>query len=113
MAILRQGVQTAKQTQMRGTLEYNQQRLVMMKRRKTAGNTSAMLSSTAFDSNKPTRTERASKVNQVQRQPWELPVSLPLRGRPATISDRTRELFGRCDAMKQTFQTQIQQTYYH
>ncbi|TNV74079.1 hypothetical protein FGO68_gene3446 [Halteria grandinella] len=112
----RQGVNTAKQTQMRGTLEYNQQRLMMV-RRKTANNNnnSSMLSSMAFD--KPNKTDR--KVSKAppqtapnSRQPWELPVSLPLRGRPVTISDRTRELFGRCDAMKQNFQTQIQQAYY-
>lgn len=37
--------------------------------------------------------------------PWEqqIPVSLPLRGRPVTIGDRTRELVGRCENLKKNF----------
>ena len=50
----------------------------------------------------------SSQHYMLKRQPWELPVSLPLRGRPVTISDRTRDLFGRCDALKKNFNTQLQ-----
>lgn len=48
-------------------------------------------------------------TNHSQRlNPWELPVSLPLRGVPATITDRMRELYGRCEVMKQNYETHAQ-----
>jgi hypothetical protein len=49
---------------------------------------------------------------QIPLLPHDQPVSLPLRGRPVTIGDRTRELVGRCDNLKKTFQTQFQSYMY-
>ena len=144
---------STKMAQMRGTLEYNQQKLAMMNSRRnskpqsqpaggaplsdgiinrphprlslqttnqppqTAPGMLASLngysttSKIPKNSAKPKVTEGVTTSSQqylLKRQPWELPVSLPLRGRPVTIGDRTRDIVGRCDALKKNFNTQLQ-----
>lgn len=118
---------TAKQANMRGTLEYNQQRLMMIKRKpQTSQNQGkgGLSSGLSHSVNFPEATGRrnkllhppaTAKVTSMPRpkpsvisqrlNPWELPVSLPLRGVPATITDRMRELYGRCEVMKQNYET--------
>ena len=128
---MKPSVLSMKQPQMRGTLEYNQQRLMMVRRTKPQSQHHANHPSTGGTGTRATTT-RLSQLNHNQpappgsaplgapqtvknglkttynnsnknitsRKPWELPVSLPLRGRPVTIGDRTRDIFGRCDMLK-------------
>ena len=139
---------STKMAQMRGTLEYNQQKLAMMNSRRNSKPQSqpAGVPQTAGPLNRPhprlslqtanqppqtapgllaslngysttskhpkvaakpktSEVTTSSQQHLLRKQPWELPVSLPLRGRPVTISDRTRDLVGRCDALKKNFNT--------